>query len=598
MMKPARGKRSGGVVRVPPPLSNPAADARKSTEKNAKNDSKNAKNDPKNTNVSKNDSKNANDSKNDHKNSKNSKHDSSLNPVNSMTQNKQIVMATRGGVAARGASAGRGGGIGRNSLPVPGMNNVSDPSAAAVSAVNSADFEDEERSEEEDMEFVEQRKRKRKSGGGNRSRDSSVETPGKISRQRAPSAAVVATSSRFDALRSASVGSESEVEAPAISAEQGGQQGGAREDVDAAGDESARADAALGRLVAAAQQSASVPPTDAPPQASQQTPTVEEVTATAPAVLDIPPGLVSGVISNIMSQVNAEFLNLSDEDASRCSRYFSIIGGVFNHCSPVLDTAVKHAIVNCVGPLTQEMSKNKENIQICNAKVESLSNVVQNDLKPAIDALAKTSSSNTDMSSLGLLRGEMNRQEKLDKSVKIYGVPQGDDEKCRGDTLKVALDIFDVLKLEGNAKISKEFISDVYRIPSRRQGACPPIRVDFCRTLDRRFVMSAKSQLKATPDSGGVAWKKVRIEDCLTNARSVIFRKLMDHDKVGYVYTRNGDLVVRLKAVDANGAPIEGPFQTAITLRRLDMIAELGIFSDDEISSLLNDAFDIEQASN
>ena len=153
--------------------------------------------------------------------------------------------------------------------------------------------------------------------------------------------------------------------------------------------------------------------------------------------------------------------------------------------------------------------------------------------------------------------------------------------------------MFDKLRLEGDSKISKDFISDVYRIPSRRQGVCPPIRVDFCRTLDRKLVMAAKSQLRTASDSGGVAWKKVRIEDVLTNARSVVFRKLMAHDKVGYVYTRNGELVVRLKAVDQNGTPTEGPFQAAVSVRRLDMISELGIFSDDEVESLLGDAFDI-----
>ena len=105
--------------------------------------------------------------------------------------------------------------------------------------------------------------------------------------------------------------------------------------------------------------------------------------------------------------------------------------------------------------------------------------------------------------------------------------------------------------------------------------------------------MGAKAQLKGMPDSNGISWKKVRIEECLTFSRSVVFRKLMEHHKVGYVSTRNGEMVVRLKQLDTNGVPIDGPFQHPRYFRRLDRITELGIFTDDEAESIMGVAFDL-----
>ena len=90
--------------------------------------------------------------------------------------------------------------------------------------------------------------------------------------------------------------------------------------------------------------------------------------------------------------------------------------------------------------------------------------------------------------------------------------------------------------------------------------------------------------------------KKVRIEDRLTNARFSVFLKLIKEPKVEYVSTRGGHLVVRLKSVDANGAPIDnGPRREPVVLRRLDQVSSLGIYSEEETQEILEEAFQLDR---
>ena len=491
---------------------------------------------------------------------------------------------------ASGGAAGRGQGHRDKAMPVPGslatdsVPHTRSPSATAAAFQNAGTDPAVNDDDDNDMDhsgdiYKEQRNRKRlrrnRSALEGKSRDSSYESPGKTSRLAAVPAPGIAVAARYDALLS--VGSEVEV----------GDSGGD----DTAGHQRV-------------QECLPPPSANRHDQSTAEEGELEESRIDvasdslhaphaphAPRALD--QDLVSNVVGNVLSQVKDQISNLSDVDVSMCNKYLGMIGTVFNQCSPILDAAVSKAIATSVAPLAKKVSANAAGVAECQAKIDSLSESVEHDVKPALDSVTAACNNNSDIGSLGLIRGELNRQEMLDKSVKIYGVPQSGDEKCRNDTLNVALSIFGKLRLEGGVKISKEAISDVYRIPSRRQGSHPPIRIDFCRIIDRKVVMGAKAQLKGMPDSNGISWKKVRIEECLTFSRSVVFRKLMEHHKVGYVSTRNGEMVVRLKQLDTNGVPIDGPFQQPRYFRRLDRITELGIFTDDEAESIMGVAFDL-----
>ena len=101
--------------------------------------------------------------------------------------------------------------------------------------------------------------------------------------------------------------------------------------------------------------------------------------------------------------------------------------------------------------------------------------------------------------------------------------------------------------------------------------------------MDRNDVMRAKPTLNTLLALDGIEWSYWRF---------AVLRHLIANDRVGFVFTRDGDLLVRLKKVKADGGFVMNERGTVvldppIVMDTLDKLNRLGIYDKEEVVDIL-----------
>ena len=153
-------------------------------------------------------------------------------------------------------------------------------------------------------------------------------------------------------------------------------------------------------------------------------------------------------------------------------------------------------------------------------------------------------------------------------------------EKDFGGTTGVVVDLFGRM----GCKLSAQAISEAFRTEASDNTKHRPILVRLVRKEDRKWIFMNKKNLKSQPSP----LNKVHVEDSLTKERSFVFRKLMNDERVKFVSTRNGRVLVNLEGA-LEGEP--GSRGKPLVIDRLRDLYQLGLHSRDEATAILSEAF-------
>ena len=177
------------------------------------------------------------------------------------------------------------------------------------------------------------------------------------------------------------------------------------------------------------------------------------------------------------------------------------------------------------------------------------------------------------------------------RNVVIYGCPLLAAESA--DPGSGVQDIVIRLFKEIGVVVAKDMISAVYRMGKGSNGKVAPIFVEFKSVETRRLVMKNKANLARCAE----ALKKVRIDDDLTKARSHIMKKLMTDQRIAWVSSIGGRLVIH-EGDGVNNAPgvkKMRPKSNGIMIGRLEELFKIRCIPGEEIVSMLDVALELQQ---